>query len=142
MHLEEPSCEIDVALDNPRPGRSFVLLIGHREGPFVQRVRLAGRAKVYFDPASPGDYVLAFTNPDSAPVVLRLRARAVTPVAVRGKRRRRGASARTSRARSRRPSARAPRPPASRAPLRKAPPRRPPVRAPRPSPTVPRDREA
>ena len=144
MHLEEPSCEIDVALDNPRPGRSFVLLIGHRGGPFVQRVRLAGRAKVYFDPASPGDYVLAFTNPDTAPVVLRLRARAVIKAAVRARRGPRRASARTSRGRDPRPSARAvgPRPPVSRAPRRKAPPRRRPVPSPRPSRRILRDPEA
>ena len=78
MHLEDPACEIDVALNNPRPGRSFVLLIGHRDGPFVQRVRLAGRASVYFDPQSPGDYVLLLANPDREPVVLRLRARGVS----------------------------------------------------------------
>jgi hypothetical protein len=80
VHLESPACEIDVALHNPRPGRSFVLLIGHPEGPFVQRVRLAGRARVYFDPQSPGDYVLLLSNPDREPVVLRLRARAVGSV--------------------------------------------------------------
>ncbi|MGD0250455.1 MAG: hypothetical protein ABSB97_06170 [Thermoplasmata archaeon] len=80
MHLEAPACEIDVSLNNPRPGRSFVLLIGHRDGPFVQRVRLAGRARVYFDPQAPGDYVLLLANPDREPLVLRLRARAVGTV--------------------------------------------------------------
>jgi hypothetical protein len=75
IRLESPSCEIDVELDSPRPGRSFVLLIGHREGPFVQRVRLAGRARIHFDPQSPGDYVLLLANPDKEPVVLRLRGR-------------------------------------------------------------------
>lgn len=73
MHLDTPACEIDVALDNPRPGRSFVLLIGHPNGPFVQRVRLSGRARVHFDPEAPGDYVLLFANPQRDPVVLRLK---------------------------------------------------------------------
>lgn len=83
MHLDEPSCEIDVTLGNPKPGRSFVLMIGHPGGPFVQRVRLSGRARIFFDPESPGDYVLLLTNPDRAPVVLRLRARAVRPASTK-----------------------------------------------------------
>ncbi len=77
MHLELPACEIDVSLNNPRPGRSFILLIGHKHGPFVQRVRLAGKARIYFDPESPGDYALLLSNPDREPVVLRMRARGV-----------------------------------------------------------------
>lgn len=83
MQLSAPSCEIDVELDNPAPGRSFVLLIGHKDGPFVQRVRLAGKARIYFDPQSPGDYVLLFANPQNEPVVLRLRARNVSRAPVR-----------------------------------------------------------
>jgi hypothetical protein len=75
MRLEAPSCEIDVELDNPKPGRSFVLLIGHREGPFVQRVRLAGRARIHFDPEAPGEYLLLLANPDKEPVILRLKGR-------------------------------------------------------------------
>jgi hypothetical protein len=75
MRLVAPACEIDVELDNPGPGRSFVLLIGHKDGPFVQRVRLAGKARIYFDPQSPGDYVLLVANPQREPIVLRLRAR-------------------------------------------------------------------
>jgi hypothetical protein len=77
MQLAEPSCEIDVELDNPRAGRSFVLLIGHKDGPFVQRVRLAGRARIYFDPQAPGEYVLVVANPQKEPIVLRLKARDV-----------------------------------------------------------------
>jgi hypothetical protein len=73
MHLDSPACEIDVALDHPRPGRSFVLLIGNPHGPFVQRVRLSGRARIHFDPEAPGDYVLLFANPQRDPVVLRLK---------------------------------------------------------------------
>jgi hypothetical protein len=80
MQLNAPACEIDVELDNPAPGRSFVLLIGHKEGPFVQRVRLAGRARIYFDPQSPGEYVLLFANPQKEPIVLRLKARNVGQV--------------------------------------------------------------
>jgi len=75
MRLEAPSCEIDVVLDNPKPGRSFVLLIGHKEGPFVQRVRLAGRARIHFDPESPGEYVLLLANPNAEPLILRLKGR-------------------------------------------------------------------
>jgi len=83
MRLEAPSCEIDVELDNPKPGRSFVLLIGHREGPFVQRVRLAGRARIHFDPESPGDYLLLLANPNKEPVTLRLRGRDLSPKLLR-----------------------------------------------------------
>ena len=77
MLLDAPSCEIDVELDNPRPGRSFVLLIGHKDGPYVQRVRLAGKARIYFDPQSPGEYVMLVANPQNEPIVLRLKARNV-----------------------------------------------------------------
>lgn len=77
MLLDAPACEIDVELDNPRPGRSFVLLIGHKDGPYVQRVRLAGKARIYFDPQSPGEYVMLVANPQNDPIVLRLKARNV-----------------------------------------------------------------
>ena len=83
IRLEAPACEIDVELDNPRPGRSFVLLIGHKGGPYVQRVRLAGKARIYFDPESPGEYVLLVANPQKEPIVLRLKARDVTPSTAR-----------------------------------------------------------
>jgi hypothetical protein len=75
MRLESPACEIDVELENPRPGRSFVLLIGHKEGPYVQRVRLSGRARIHFDPQAPGEYLLLLANPNREPLVLRLKAR-------------------------------------------------------------------
>jgi hypothetical protein len=82
MLLEAPACEIDVELDNPRPGRSFVLLIGHPGGPYVQRVRLAGRARIFFDPQSPGAYELLLANPQRDPVVLRLHGRDIdAPIA-------------------------------------------------------------
>ena len=77
MRLTAPACEIDVELENPATGRSFVLLIGHKGGPFVQRVRLAGKARIYFDPQAPGEYVLLFANPQREPIVLRLKARNV-----------------------------------------------------------------
>ncbi|MGA8542084.1 MAG: hypothetical protein WB947_00860 [Thermoplasmata archaeon] len=82
MRLESPACEIDVELDNPRPGRSFVLLIGQTGGPYVQRVRLAGRARIYFDPQAPGPYELLLANPQREPLVLRLRGRDI-PATVR-----------------------------------------------------------
>jgi hypothetical protein len=75
MRLEAPACEIDVELDNPAPGRSFVLLIGHPGGPFVQRVRLAGKARIFFDPESEGEYLLLLVNPQREPLVVRLRGR-------------------------------------------------------------------
>ncbi|MGA8276417.1 MAG: hypothetical protein WB789_03735 [Thermoplasmata archaeon] len=79
MRLESPACEIDVELENPRPGRSFVLLIGHKEGPYVQRVRLSGRARIHFDPQAPGEYLLLLANPNREPLVLRLKARDLLP---------------------------------------------------------------
>jgi len=109
MKLEEPSCEIDVELDNPKPGRSFVLLIGHREGPFVQRVRLAGRARIHFDPEAPGEYQLLLANPDKEPVILRLKARNLSKQLLRPTVKRPSRSApggkRRATARSRRPPA-------------------------------------
>ena len=83
MRVDAPSCEIEVRLDNPRPGRSFVLLIGHPGGPYVQRVRLAGRAKIHFAPESPGEYRLLLANPDREPVVLRLKGKNLAPETIR-----------------------------------------------------------
>ena len=107
MRLVSPACEIDVELDNPRPGRSFVLLIGHKSGPFVQRVRLAGKARIYFDPQAPGEYVLLVANPQKEPIVLRLKARDVGPMAtvepgarVRGRPKRKASPGRPSARRS------------------------------------------
>lgn len=75
MELDRPSCEIDVELQNPEAGRSFVVMIGHRGGPFVQRLRLSGRARIVFEPKNPGRYVLVLANPVKEPLVLRLRGR-------------------------------------------------------------------
>jgi hypothetical protein len=86
IQLASPACEIDVELENPRPGRSFVLLIGHKDGPFVQRVRLSGKARIHFDPQAPGEYVLLLANPNREPLVLRLRARDLAPPRKRTKR--------------------------------------------------------
>jgi len=77
MRLEATACEFDLALQNPRPGRSFVAMIGHRAGAIVQRVRLAGTARILFDPERPGDYTLVLTNPMPEPAVVRLRATAL-----------------------------------------------------------------
>ncbi|MFI5412984.1 MAG: hypothetical protein ACHQ0I_00110 [Candidatus Lutacidiplasmatales archaeon] len=104
MRLTASACEIDVELDNPSPGRSFVLLIGHKDGPFVQRVRLAGKARIYFDPQSPGDYVLLVANPQKEPIVLRLKARDVGLVVV-GKSRASRRAGTTSKARPERSAA-------------------------------------
>ncbi|HLM92102.1 MAG TPA: hypothetical protein VK424_08705 [Thermoplasmata archaeon] len=75
IELAGPACEIHVELENPEAGRSFVLLIGHRDGPYVQRVRLSGGARIHFDPQSPGEYVLLLANPNRSPLVLRLKAK-------------------------------------------------------------------
>ena len=96
MHLDFPACEIDISLDNPRPGRSFVLMIGHPGGPYVQRVRLAGRARIFFDPQTPGNYVLLVANPDRSPIVLHLRGRGIAASRLPKK----GAPRRKGRARS------------------------------------------
>ena len=40
IDLSLPACEIDAELDHPRRGVSFILMIGHRGGPFVQRARI------------------------------------------------------------------------------------------------------
>jgi hypothetical protein len=85
MQLEQPACEIDVELDNPKPGRSFVLLIGQPGGPYVQRVRLAGRARLYFDPEAPGAYELLLANPQHEPLVLRLRGHEIPDGSAKGR---------------------------------------------------------
>jgi hypothetical protein len=99
MRLEAAACEFDLSLESPRPGRSFIVMIGHRSGAIVQRVRLAGRAKILFDPAGPGDYTLVLTNPMADPAVVRLKATAVEgpkpPRVTRRKPRARGAARRS-----------------------------------------------
>jgi hypothetical protein len=99
MHLEAAACEFDLALESPRPGRSFIVMIGHRSGAIVQRVRLAGKAKILFDPEGPGDYTLVLTNPMADPAVVRLKATAVSPPAAPRVTRRKPASAGASRRR-------------------------------------------
>ena len=60
-----PACEIDVELDRPRPGRSFVVMVGHVGGPIVQRVRLAGACRNYSSPGKiPEHYVIDPLEPD------------------------------------------------------------------------------
>jgi len=75
MELDRPSCEIDLELQNPGLGRSFVVMIGHRGGPFLQRLRLSGKARIVFEPRTPGRYVLVLANPVKEPLVLRLKGR-------------------------------------------------------------------
>lgn len=102
IELAGPACEIEVELENPEVGRSFVLLIGHGDGPYVQRVRLSGGARIHFDPQSPGDYVLLMANPNRTPLVLRLKARdlgAPPRVTTRGKKK--GAKTRPAKRRPR-----------------------------------------
>lgn len=75
VRLPTPACQVDVALANPQPGRSFILMIGRPSGPFVQRARIAGRARLHFEPGTPGLYTLLVTNPMHEPAVVRLKLR-------------------------------------------------------------------
>jgi hypothetical protein len=71
--LVRPACEIDVGLESPKPGRSFLLLIGPEGGPMVQRMRLTGRARILFEPRDTHPHVLMLANPLKEPLVLSLR---------------------------------------------------------------------
>ena len=73
--LGRPACEIDVEIQNPRPGRSFLLLIGPQGGPVIQRMRLTGRARLVVRPKDSRTHVLMLANPQKEPLVLQLRAR-------------------------------------------------------------------
>ncbi|MGP8074986.1 MAG: hypothetical protein ACLQD9_01675 [Thermoplasmata archaeon] len=73
IERKSPSCEIEVELQNPRPGRSFVLLIGQRGGPYLERMRLSSRARILFKPKSVGEDLLLLANPNREPLILRLR---------------------------------------------------------------------
>jgi hypothetical protein len=110
LHLDASACEFDVALQNEKPGRSFIVMIGHRAGAIVQRVRLAGRARILFDPEAPGDYTLVMTNPMPEPAVVRLKASAVEKgtrlrATVRRPKRRTGSPRARPKASRRRPAA-------------------------------------
>jgi hypothetical protein len=69
------SYTLEVELDSPRPGRSFLLLVGPHGGPVVQRMRLSGRAKILFRRHDPRAHVLMLANPHKEPLVLRLSSR-------------------------------------------------------------------
>ncbi len=77
LRLGSPACEIDVELENPKPDRSFLLLIGPAGGPVLQRMRLNGRARIVFEPKDERTHVLMLANPQKEPLVLRLRGRPV-----------------------------------------------------------------
>jgi hypothetical protein len=102
--LRRPSCEIDVELENPKPGRSFLLVIGPVGGPVLQRMRLSGRARIVFEPQDDRSHVLMLANPQKEPLVLRLRGKALRPAAASGVRKKKRAGAGPSAAR--RPAAR------------------------------------
>lgn len=87
VRLEASACEIDAHLEKEGAGRSFVLMIAHPNGEVVQRVRVAGHAKVLFDPETPGEYVFLLTNPMSEPAIVRWEVRAVEADGPKGKRR-------------------------------------------------------
>ncbi|MCI4331438.1 MAG: hypothetical protein L3K19_06290 [Thermoplasmata archaeon] len=76
LTLPSPSCEIDVRLENPAPERSFVLVIAETRGTLLQRVRLAGGARIYFAPRRSGLYLLFLSNPGHESVTLFLHASA------------------------------------------------------------------
>jgi len=103
-----PSCELDVALENPKPGRSLILLIGPHGGPLVHRVRLSGRTRLRLEAKDDDSHVLMLANPQKEPLILRLRGYVLRP-------RRKGPPASRGRARKGFPSA-ARRPPARQAP--------------------------
>lgn len=105
-----PSCELDVALENPKPGRSLILLIGPHGGPLVHRVRLSGRTRLRLEAKNDDSHVLMLANPQKEPLILRLRGYVLRP------RKRAAGSAR--RGRRRRPSRAGRAPGARRAPAR------------------------
>lgn len=87
VRLPTSACLISAALENPAPGRSFILRAGAPSEPFVDRARIAGRATLHFEPGRPGLYIILLTNPMEEPAVIRLRMRPlqVKPSARRGR---------------------------------------------------------
>jgi len=77
LALPAPACEVSVEAEDPRPDRSFLLMLGPPGGPLFHRMRLSGRATVLFEPSDERTQVLLLSNPQREPLVLRLRARAV-----------------------------------------------------------------
>lgn len=71
VDMDSPACEVDLHLEKEGAGRSFIFMIAHPGGEVVQRVRVAGHAKVLFDPESPGEYVFLLTNPMTEAAVVR-----------------------------------------------------------------------
>ena len=72
LRLDHPPCEVDIELENPRPGRSFLMLVGPHGGPLVQRMRLTGRVRVLFESDDAKPQVLMLANPQKDPLVLQL----------------------------------------------------------------------
>jgi hypothetical protein len=83
LRRSRPLAELDVELENPGPGRTFLLLVGPEGGPVLRRLRLGGGARILFDPRERRAQVLMVANPQKEPLVLQLRAR---PVGRRGPR--------------------------------------------------------
>jgi hypothetical protein len=77
VKMDTPACEIEARIDQEAPGKSFVLMLAHKDGQVVQRVRVAGRTKVLFDPEAPGEYVFLLTNPMAEPLVVHWEVRPV-----------------------------------------------------------------
>ena len=75
--LPARACEISVEAEDPRPDRTFLLMLGPPGGPLFHRMRLSGRGTVLFEPTDARMQVLLLSNPQREPLVLRLRARTV-----------------------------------------------------------------
>jgi hypothetical protein len=77
IRLTARACELEVELQREAPGRSLIVLIGLRDGRWVQRARIAGHAKLLFDPERAGEYKLALANPMTDRAVVRVRGREI-----------------------------------------------------------------
>jgi len=78
LRLAGPANEIEVELENPGPGRSFVLMLGSPGGPMVRRLQLTGGARIVFGSPDLRSQVLMLANPQKEPLVLQLRGRSTS----------------------------------------------------------------
>ena len=73
VHVTGPGGGLDVELEAPKQGRSFLVLVGPEGGPFARRMRLQGRARIRFPRDGARDHVVMLANPEREPIVLALR---------------------------------------------------------------------
>lgn len=71
VDMDSPACEIDLKLEKEGAGKSFVFMIAHPGGEVVQRIRIAGHAKILFDPEAAGQYIFLLTNPMNEAAIVR-----------------------------------------------------------------------